>query len=272
VLFSGVGAVLVLSAVAPAVALGRTGLEIDVPRDATAGHPAPVTVSVKGAVGAAKLRVVAPPGLWVRLDGPGRGEVAVVPERRGLVGRVEIEVRSAAPFGLVWWRRPFAFPLPRPIEVGPAPVDVAVPAAVAAESSGEVQARAGTSADLLRSVREYVAGDPLRLVSWTATARHGQPMVKELEPAGQARLALVVDLRRDEGDAEVVAARAAGLACAALGAGMPVTLLTAEAAGPRAGPVSSRVEVSRRLARAVAGPLPPTPADAADLVVVAVQP
>ena len=82
-------------------------------------------------------------------------------------------------------------------------------------------------------------------------------MVKELEAPGSPVLALVVDLRPGGDEAEVAAGRAAGMANAALTAGMPVTLLTAELTGPRVGPVTNQVEVGRRLARAVTAAPPP---------------
>ena len=122
--------------------------------------------------------------------------------------------------------------------------------------------------DMVRNLRDYLPGDPLRLVSWPATARHGRPVVKELEAPGQAHLTLVVDLRGDSLEAESTASLAAGMATAALDEGMAVQLLTAEPEGPRHGPVRSSVEVGRRLARAVAGPPPEPPATAGQEVVV----
>jgi uncharacterized protein (DUF58 family) len=78
-------------------------------------------------------------------------------------------------------------------------------------------------------------------------------MVRELEAPGRAPLTIAVDLRGPSEDAEVAAGRAAGLAVAALRAGVPVTLATAEADGPLTAPVTDAVAVGRRLARAVAG-------------------
>ncbi len=103
-------------------------------------------------------------------------------------------------------------------------------------------------------MREYVDGDPIRLVHWPATARTGTVMVRELEGPQRPRLVVVVDLRGPEADAEVAASRASGLALAALGAGTIVDLVTVEAAGPRTGTVTSALEIGRRLARAVPGP------------------
>jgi uncharacterized protein (DUF58 family) len=115
--------------------------------------------------------------------------------------------------------------------------------------------------DITRGVREYVDGDPIRLVHWPATARTGSVMVRELERPRRTRLLLVVDLRADGPDAgtdiEIAASRAAGYALAALADGTLVELATVETDGPRTGPVRSAVEVGRRLARAVPGrPVP----------------
>lgn len=53
--------------------------------------------------------------------------------------------------------------------------------------------RAGTS-DLFLGVREYRHGDNPRHVHWSATARHGQPMVKEFEMPRGTRLMIILDL------------------------------------------------------------------------------
>ncbi len=108
-------------------------------------------------------------------------------------------------------------------------------------------------------MREYVDGDPIRLVHWPATARTGGVMVRELEGPQRPKLVIVVDLRGHPPDAEVTASRAAGLAGAALADGIAVELATVESTGARNGPVQSPLEVGRRLARAVAGPPEPGP-------------
>ncbi|HET9443401.1 MAG TPA: DUF58 domain-containing protein, partial [Acidimicrobiales bacterium] len=99
-----------------------------------------------------------------------------------------------------------------------------------------------------------------KLVHWAATARAGELMVKELETPGAPVVALAVDLRDAPDEAvEAAASRAAGLALGALREGMTVVLLTAERGGPRVGKAFTPAEVGRRLAAAVAGPLPPIP-------------
>jgi uncharacterized protein (DUF58 family) len=262
---------LALSAVLPTVAL--VGLDVGVrgPFDATAGRPVTLAVTVGGRPHGVLLRLAAPAGEWVRIDGPGSGPVAAVPARRGVLGHVAVEVRSAGPFGLVWWGRRWHVPLERPMEVGPDPMDVSAPSpAQAATDAAADPARASVlSPELPRGVRDYVAGDPPRLVSWPATARHGRLMVKELEgEAASLRLTLVVDLRSGGEAAEQVASRAAGMAIDALRQGMDVSLATAEAGAPRLGPVTTPVDIGRRLARATGdGPPADPPAGAGGEVV-----
>lgn len=260
VVFSGVVAVVLLGGILPARALSGIELRLDSPRDATAGRPVPVTVFAGGRVGLVQLRLVEPPSEPVRLDGPTTGDVRVVPRRRGVVGSVELELRSAAPFGLVWWRRSMRVALSRPLEVGPEPLEARAPSPPTG-AGGESAAGGLTTSggDTLRTVRHYVDGDPLKLVSWRATARHGRLMVKELEAARQAGVTIVVELRGSDDEAEQTAGRAAGLAHAALAQGMAVVLVTCEAVGPCTGQVTSPVEVGRRLARAVPGPSVATP-------------
>ena len=78
--------------------------------------------------------------------------------------------------------------LPRPI-----PCAVELPAAggwgVSEAESGQTRG-AGIEP---RGVREYRAGDPLRLVHWRSTARTGRIVVKEFEAGSQATVAILID-------------------------------------------------------------------------------
>jgi uncharacterized protein (DUF58 family) len=139
--------------------------------------------------------------------------------------------------------------------VGPAPIDTAVaPPKVRGDAADERSVPGSREGDVVRGAREYVPGDPVKLVHWPATARTGTLMVKELDAPHRPGLVLIVDLRGARAAAETAAGRAAGIAATVLAAGTPVTLCTAEAGGPVVGRVASPLDVSRRLARAVAGP------------------
>lgn len=253
VLLSLVAGVVAAGVVLPAVVLRRLDLAVSGPRDAMVGRPLPLAVDVRRG-GGVRLRVLAREGEEVRVDGRGAGVLDVVPGRRGLLRSLTVEARTAAPLGLVTWRRRLHVVLPTPVEVAPVPIPTRRPlprrgGVVGVDNTGQ------RSADdaAVRSVREYSPGDPLRLVHWPATAKTGEVMVRQLEAPASPRLAVVVDLRHGE-DA---AGRAAGLALDALRNGVEVLLLTAEADGPVIDGVTSAVEVGRRLARAVATAAPP---------------
>lgn len=260
VLMCGVAGSLVVAVVAPALAVARASVLVAAPRDGTVGRPLAVSLSVPAGGSGLKVRALDPPGDWLAVDPPARGEVLVTPDRRGVLDTADVDVRSAGPLGLVWWRRRVHVRLAAPLEVGPRPLETSVADVARAGGTGPDAAfRGRTGHELVRSVRDYSAGDSLRLVHWPATARTGTLVVKELEDPELPRLAIVVDLRGAAASAEEAASRAAGLAAAALRDGVPVTLLTLERSGPVAGAVTTATEAGRRLARAIAGEPPEGP-------------
>ena len=262
VIIAGVAAVVALAAVLPAVGLSRVTVAVEAPRDATVGRPVELTVELGGRPRPLKLRPLGLDGPWTGAVLPCRGRLAASPATRGVVREVTVELRSAAPLGLMWWKRRVAVPLVRPMEVGPRPLDGQLPRPTwGSAAATRVVGVAPAAGDAVKATREYVAGDAIELVHWPASARAGELMVKDLESPGAPMVVIAVDLQGGPPDAvEAAASRAAGLAVAALRAGIPVVLLTAEAAGPTSGRVTSPVEVGRRLARAGAGRLPPPPA------------
>jgi uncharacterized protein (DUF58 family) len=252
-------AALVVGAIWPAVALVGVGVRVTTPLDGMVGAPLPVDVALRGHASGLRVRVLSAPSGWYRADAPGTGRATVVPPRRGVVSRVVVELRSTSPLGLVAWRRRIPVPLGHDLEVAPQPLTARDDTTRGANRDAQARPQAPSSGhDETRGVRDYVSGDPIRLVHWPATARTGAVMVRELEGMQRARLLIVVDLRTSAagGDAEVeiAASRAAGLAIAALDRGTLVDLATVEPAGPRRAPVRSALEVGRRLARAVPGP------------------
>lgn len=253
VLLSLVAGVVVAGVVLPAVALRRLDVAVSGPRDGMVGRPVSLTVDVRRG-GPALLHVVARDGEQVHVDGSGVGTLDVVPGRRGLLRSLTVEARTAAPLGLVTWRRRLQLTLPTAVEVAPVPLPARrpLPRHAGADGVDNTGHRAADDA-AVRSVREYSPGDPLRLVHWPATAKTGEVMVRQLEAPASPRLAVVVDLRHGE----EAAGRAAGLAIDALRNGVEVLLLTAEADGPVVGAVGSAVDVGRRLARAVTTAAPP---------------
>lgn len=263
VILTGIGSVVALSAVLPWFALRKVTVAVEAPREGTVGRTAELTLDVQAGRSPqpVKLLPLGFDGPWTGVVTPARGQLPLVPMKRGVFTSVLLDVRSAAPIGLVWWKRRILVELARPFEVGPRPAPVELRPPRGSEDTGTDDGRvASASADAVKTIRDYVAGDPIKLVHWAATARAGELMVKELEAPVAPALCLAVDLRGGDAAAvEGAAAHAAGLALAALRAGVPVLLLTSEATGPRSGPVAAPSEVNRRLARAVAGPLPAPP-------------
>lgn len=248
--------ILAMGVAAPMLALRRLDLEVRAPRDAVAGQALPLRISVERPAPPFRLRVVSPPGGSCHVEPPVEGDIEIPFVRRGLISRLEVEIAGAAPLGLVWWRRRFEVVLDQPVEVGPRRVDEpwSAWAGGAAGASGRLNGRHG--GDMARGIRDYLPGDPARLVHWPATARRGQLVVKELEDPEVARLTVVVDVSGQPDDADEVAARALAVCAAALDQGVPVVLGTVEERGPVVASVASRLDASRRLARAVSGPPP----------------
>ena len=269
VILAGILATLAVAAVTSLVSLVRADIQVDGPRDATVGCRATMDLFLRSHTIGTQARFTEPAGEWMLADGPCRGEATVAPGRRGIFDKVELEIRCAAPLGLIRWSRRIRAGLPNVMEVGPAPLSVAFPEAVLSGAAGEDESLRGRSGDeLIRSVRAYVHGDPARFVHWASTARRGDLMVKEMEQPDRPEFVLIVDLRGPYEESEAAASRAAGIATEALRAGIRTTMITAERLGGVVGVVSTHIEVGRRLARAVATGQPPAgPIPAGSLVV-----
>jgi len=266
VILCGIVALLLIAALWPGIALATVRAHVHTAQDATVGRALPIRVDLGGSARGLRVRVALDhggAGDWTAADAPCSGETSLVPIQRGVFHAVLVELRSASPLGLVGWRRWIRVDLERPVEVAPRPIPGRYDARRGADREAQARPRASASGiEVTRGVREYVDGDPIRLVHWPATARTGAVMVRELEGPQRPRLIIVVDLRGDPKDAEIAASRAAGLALAALADATMVDLATAEPGGARRGPVQSPLEVGRRLARAVPGPPSPGPVPA----------
>ncbi len=269
VMASGLVPLFVLGAVAPVVPLLRAGVTLGFPSDAMVGRAVVVEVTIDGRARGLMLRLRDPATAWIHGEGPSSGTVPAVPARRGVWTAVVVELRSAAPFGLVTWRRTVRVPLVRPLEVAPVPIAGRAPLSRhdprgdAAEGGGS--RRGG---ETVRGIRAYAPGDPYRLVHWPATARWGDVMVRELDDDVPPRLVLVVELPGDDPDAaEELASRAAGLADDALAAARQVVVATVEATGAVTAVVETPTDAGRRLARAVPGSTTSPAARPGDVVV-----
>lgn len=253
VVLCGLLAVLVAGTLLPVPALARVRVAASAPRDATVGRPLAVTLTLRGRARSLRVRVRTPDGPWLWADAPTTGETVIVPDRRGVLRTLRVELRAASPLGVVTWRRRFSVRLPAEVEIGPRPEPTPFHATPGRALTPREDARAGAEGeDLVRGVREYVDGDPIRRLHWPASAHVGALMVRELEGPRRPHVIVVVDLQGP--DPEPVASVAAGLANDALRHGALVELATAESEGPRLAVVTTPTEVGRRLARAIAAP------------------
>ncbi len=118
-------------------------------------------------------------------------------ELRGCFTLREVEVESRYPFGIFTYRRKIAI---TPLEV------LVLPAIVLLSCSPQGQVGDDNSLGALlthrtggqgefASIRDYRAGDELRHIHWTASARAGALVVKEYEHRNHAQLLVVVNTR-----------------------------------------------------------------------------
>jgi uncharacterized protein (DUF58 family) len=230
------------------------------PSDSEAGRPVELTCTANGPI---RIRPQWPVGLVARAAGPSRGSrpvtVTLTPERRGVLESVVVEVASCAPFGLLWWAREVEVALPRPLHVAPrlgtpGPMDVARD-----DSAGESPWRVPSGAGEPRGVRPFEAGDSRRSVHWPATSHVGLLMVRERERQTEEPVVIEVVLPQEQAAADAESERVMAVVTRCLLRRQPVVLGTLEAEGRCLRLVRDRIDLGRRLARAVPPPAPPDP-------------
>ncbi len=205
-----------------------------------------------------RIRPLAPTGPEARATGAARGPravcVTVTPAVRGVTGTVVVELASSAPFGLIWWAREVVVPLPRPLHVAPR-LGIANPmTTVPEEASGDAPLRVPADVGETRGVRPYRPGDTRRSVHWPATSHVGSLMVREKERQTDDPIVVDLVLPADPLDAEGEAEKAMASLTNELLRGRPVILGTQEEGGTVVRAVRDRVDLGRRLARAVSPP------------------
>lgn len=254
--------VLLIGIVGPFVVVTRACIRVrSAPGDGTAGLPVSVHVESRSRI---RVRPVDPPGPDVFV-GPGgrRGAtddlVTLVPARRGMHGAVTLDIASAAPFALQWWTKRVRLPLPTALHVAPRCGSAQPVPLRPDDGTSDAVAQPRAEEGLPRGARPYAPGDPRRLVHWRATAHAGRMMVREVERPAAEPVTITVELPADLDAAERVAEGALGSVVGLLGDGVPVLLGTRESSGPVQAPVADRRSAGRRLARAVAGPVPVPP-------------
>ncbi|MGD0380004.1 MAG: DUF58 domain-containing protein [Acidimicrobiales bacterium] len=261
--------------VAPAGVAARARVAVvECPADAVAGLPVELTATSNTRV---RVRPLEPPGPDAFI-GPhrtptgdrarrhvgnaaapdagrgGAGPITVLPPRRGVHDRIVIQVATAAPFGLLWWRKTVVVELPRALHVGPRLGRPLPLPAGRDDVSGGGSVDAAVQIGEPRGVRPYRPGDLRRFVHWPATAHGGELMVREMEGPTAEPVSLEIHLPADADAAEAMAERAMATVVAIVDRGASVLLATTEGDGPRVGTVGDRRSAGRRLARAVAEP------------------
>jgi uncharacterized protein (DUF58 family) len=191
-------------------------------------------------------------------------ELTVTPERRGVVEQVVIELASSAPFGLLWWARHLELDLPRPLHVAPRSGQPGAVETRSDDAVGDAVRRVPAGLGEPRGVRPYRPGDTRRSLHWPATSHVGSLMVREKERQTDDPIVVDVVLSAVPAQAESETERVMAVVSRYLAAGQPVVLVTDEVEGHRVRPVVDRIDLGRRLARAV--PAPGARADPATVV------
>jgi uncharacterized protein (DUF58 family) len=255
-------AVLLIGLVLPAVPAHRARVRCTAsPADSEAGRPIELTLEANGPV---RIRPRYPVGPPARAEGGPRGRrpvrVTCSPDRRAVLGTVVVEVASSAPFGLLWWAKDVEVTLSRPLHVAPRAGEIGPTGSVIDDTAGQAAARVPAGMGEPRGIRPYQPGDSRRSVHWPASAHTGSLMVRETEHQTDDPLVVEVVLPTDPREAEAVTERIMATVSREVDRGRPVVLVTDETGGRLRRVVRDRIDLGRRLARAVPPPLPARPA------------
>jgi uncharacterized protein (DUF58 family) len=246
-------AVLLVGMAAPALVARRvTAVCTANPSDGEAGEKSVVTLVTDRPL---RIRPLRPTGPATRAGGPVRGprsvEVELLPARRGVLDSVAIELATCAPLGLLWWAREVEVTLARPLHVAPRTGRASPVEAGRDDHPGGAPERVPAGTGEPRGVRPYASGDPRRLVHWPVTSHAGSLMVRESERQRDDPVTVDLVLPADPDRAEAEAERTMAEIGAELEAGREVVLGTDEAGGHVTRFVRDRIDLGRRLARAV---------------------
>jgi uncharacterized protein (DUF58 family) len=116
-------------------------------------------------------------------------------QRRGVYRWQNLEIRTAAPLGLFWRRqtwplRTIAIVYPQILTLRHCPLidDVGRERSLQVLDHRRSQA---ANEGVTRSLRPYRWGDPMRMIHWSTSARHGELRVRELEMMTSGREVLI---------------------------------------------------------------------------------
>lgn len=165
--------------------------------------------------------VEVPPATIVRVRG------GLPPLPRGIHGIRAARAISTSPFGL--FRAARTLVAPPALVVFPAPIDL--PGLRTAAGLAAVAASLGDSPivpgdDVVAGLREWRDGDSPRSVHWRATARRGQPIVKERDGSSGECVVVVLDRRGDATRVERALGETATLALASRDRAEPIELIS----------------------------------------------
>jgi uncharacterized protein (DUF58 family) len=250
-------AVLLTGLILPAVPARRATVTcMASPSDTEVGCPAVLTMVTNRPL---RVRPRLPVGPVTKAGGAVRGarrvEVPVTPDRRGVLDHIVVEIASCAPFGILWWAKEVVVGLPRPLHVAPrSGAEPDPPGRSPDDLVGGTPIRTVSTSGELRGVRPYQPGDSRRSVHWPATSHTGTLMVRETEQQIDDPLVVEVVLPPDPVQAERASERALATIARELSAGRTVLLITTERDGRVVRPIRDRIDLGRRLARAVSVP------------------
>ncbi|MHB8262879.1 MAG: DUF58 domain-containing protein, partial [Acidimicrobiales bacterium] len=201
-----------------------------------------------------------------RMDGMARREAATVglhasckltSLRRGLVDKLDFDVATAWPLGILWWHKNVTFILERPIHVAPRRGEPIDPGFFGGSTNGGLHRTAGRSGsytEYQRGVRQYVPGDLQRDMHWPASAHAGQLMAREREMQHGQPVLLDVRLPYDVDEADLLAERLMGSVDQIVRSGRELVMITLEKGGRIRHSVRDTASAGRRLARAMPEP------------------
>ncbi|NNF65441.1 MAG: DUF58 domain-containing protein [Acidimicrobiia bacterium] len=268
ILVAVVVALIAVGVALPVVGVRRASLAVAAPRDATTGRPCTLTIeSERGAIVADIPLFDSRTGLV----GPVCGTVSGVPPYRGVFERLQVTIVCSAPFGLLEATRDLVVQLANPLSVAPQALVLGHRDGLddALDQDGNI-VRGRADEGTVAALTEYHPGDPLRRVHWAATAKHGDLLVKQLEPPVSQRLVVVAELSGGPYEQDDIAGRALGLVVRGLRAGIAVDLWTRSLQGIDRSTVDSPIHAGRLLAAAVVGRVA-RPSDVGDMTVVVVE-
>jgi len=143
--------------------------------------------------------------LELRAGESGSIATTITPQRRGLIRLEDLRVLLPDPLGLCQRCQRVAGAddtltvLPRRHRLPP----LELPGSARLQPGGDAAARQPGPAGEFVGLRDYRAGDPMRLIHWKSWARTGRPIVKELEDTFFPRHGLLLDTFPEGHDEEL---------------------------------------------------------------------